>query len=541
MRSLVTRPEARARLVDGVNLIGYLRTESGVGAAARSYFRALQALPIAIAPVDVSDLSGNRAEDHSLVVGEAEQLYPVNLVCTDIDLHFAMWSKLGAEFFSERYNVGIWAWELPRFPERWYDRFAYYDEIWVGTSFIANMLAPVAPIPVIRVPPVLATGERGSRERGRSRLGVSPDELVYLFVFDFHSRLQRKNPLAVIEAFRRAFAPSDRVRLVIKCVNPGFDEEGYARLRARADGYPVAFYDDYWTTTEMRDLMAACDVYVSLHRSEGTGLTIADAMALGKPAIATDWSGNLDFMNVANSFLVQADLVEIREDVGQYRAGETWAEPSIDHAAELMRFVYTHPGEAEARGRRAQREIEAHFSIAAVSNWIQQRLTVIASRQRFGQLRHDLRAPIHDLEHFLDRYRDIGPYLPARQLRYERTIGQIRQAVQAVVPTNANVLVVSRGDEDLLKLDGRQAQHFPQTDDGVFAGHYPADDEAAIAHLEALRAAGGQFLVLPNPAFWWLDYYPEFARHLANYRRLWSDDTCQIFALADPSAHRRAV
>lgn len=536
MRPPIANHAPRACPVDGVNLVGYLRTESGVGAAARAYAHALHALPIAMTPVDVSDLSGNRAEDHSLVSDTAEQLYDLNLICVDVEAHFALRSKLGARFFDDRYNVGIWAWELPRFPQRWYDRFAYYDEIWVGTSFIANMLAPVAPVPVVRIPPVLTAEESGSRERGRERLGVASDELVYLFIFDFHSRLQRKNPFAVIEAFRCAFAPAERVRLVIKCINPGFDEEGFARLRARAEGYPITIYSDYWTGAEMRDLIAASDVYVSLHRSEGTGLTISDAMAQGKPTIATAWSGNLDFMTVSNSFLVQADLVEIAEDAGQYRAGETWAEPSIEHAAELMRFVYANPDEAAARGRRARREIEERYSAAAVSSQIRQRLAVIASRPRFAQLRRDLCNPIRDLERFLSCYQDLDQYLPARQLRYERTIEQIRRAVHLTTPTDASVLVVTRGDDALLELAGRQAQHFPQTDGGIYAGHYPADADAAIAHLEALRAAGGEFLVLPGPSLWWLDYYPGFAHHLSRYRRVWADDACRIFALGEPVA-----
>src|SRR5262249_31725840 len=160
---------------------------------------------------------------------------------------------------------------------------------------------------------------------GRRRLGVGADELLYLFVFDFHSHMMRKNPLATIEAFQAAFRPTDAARLVVKCVNGDSDPRGLGALRERAQGWPISIHEGSWAGEAVRDLMAACDVYISLHRSEGTGLTITDAMALGKPVIATGWSGNMDFMSVANSYPVQYELVEIEETVGPYLAGETWA------------------------------------------------------------------------------------------------------------------------------------------------------------------------------------------------------------------------
>jgi hypothetical protein len=169
--------------------------------------------------MDLSALTSNRSGDTSVTDFDAEHPYDVNLVCVDAGQHFAMQAKVGTEFFEGRFNIGAWAWELPAFPAGWNDRFAYYDEIWVGTSFIANALTPVSPVPVVRVPPVLTSSSEGSRDGGRRRLGVGPDDFVFLFVFDFHSHLARKNPLAVAEAFRRAFRSSDRARLVLKCVH----------------------------------------------------------------------------------------------------------------------------------------------------------------------------------------------------------------------------------------------------------------------------------------------------------------------------------
>src|SRR5262249_25060966 len=138
----------------------------------------------------------------------------INLICCEVASHFSVRSHLGDGFFRNRYNIGIWLWESLNFPTDWYDRFAYYDEIWAPTSFIASALSPVSPIPIVRMPFVLEPQTAGARSVGRRRLGIGDDEFVYLFAFNFHSRFQRKNPLAVVQAFKQAFRPDEAARLV---------------------------------------------------------------------------------------------------------------------------------------------------------------------------------------------------------------------------------------------------------------------------------------------------------------------------------------
>jgi glycosyltransferase involved in cell wall biosynthesis len=502
---------------DGVNLIGYLQDESGWGAAARGYARALESLHLPIAFNDLSVLSSNRSEDRTLERFDADHPYCVNLVCVDAAQHFAVLSHVGTGMFEGRYSIGAWAWELPRFPEKWYDRFAYYDEIWVTTSFVANVLAPISPVPVVRIPPVLTLKTVGSRESGRRRLGVSSEEFVYLFVFDFHSHMERKNPLAAIDAFKMAFAPSESVRLVIKCVNEDSDPEGFAAMTARAQGHSVDFYDGYWPSQDLQNLMAACDAYVSLHRSEGTGLTITDAMALGKPVIATSWSGNMDFMDVSNSFPVRYELIHLQKNVGPYRAGEVWADPSVEHAAEQMRVVFEKREEAQARGWAAKREIETTYSEERVAGTIRQRLEVISSLHRMPEFRREIRI-------FYSSYQQL--------------IRHIREVVAAMVPDGAIAAVVSKGDKNLVELGGeRKGWHFPQNEDGVYIGYHPAHSAEAISHLEKLREKGAQFLLLPGTALWWLEHYEEFRDHLdSRYRRVWDEETCAIYKLSFESA-----
>jgi glycosyltransferase involved in cell wall biosynthesis len=494
----------------GINLCGYLRDESGWGAAGRGYARALERSGLPTALLDLSDLSSNRSGDTSLGAGDVDYPHPINLVCVDPSQHYAFLQRCGEDFLRDRYTIGAWAWELPRFPARWYDRFAYYDEIWVTTSFVANVLAPISPVPVVRIPPPLTAACPGSRPAGRRRLGVG-DEFVFLFVFDVHSHLERKNPLAVVEAFRAAFRPSDPVRLVIKSVNGRDDPSGMRQLEEAARGYPVSLHDGYWSPDEVRDLMAACDAYVSLHRSEGTGLTITDAMALGKAVIATGWSGTMDFMTVANSYPVRYELTQLSRTVGPYAAGETWADPSIEHAASLMRHVVDHPDEARALGAAAHADLEREYSPAAVGNLIRERLLTIAHRDARQNVRSEL-------ERYFAGYRSLT--------------ADMREIVEAVTSPHSTVLLVSKGDEDLVRLHDRTGWHFPRTEDGIYAGYHPADSEAAIAHLEELRGHGAQVIVFPGTAFWWFDHYAAFRRHLdGRYRRIWADERCVIYDL----------
>ncbi|HZT08336.1 MAG TPA: ATP-binding cassette domain-containing protein [Chloroflexota bacterium] len=498
----------------GVNFAGYLRTESGVGSAARGYVRALRHSGTPLALHDLSSLTGNRSQDDTLAAVEQGHPYAINILCADIEPQVSTVAHLGPDFFDGRYTIGIWAWELPAFPDKWRDRFAYYDEIWVATSFIENCLGPIAPVPITRIPPALTPTEAGSREDGRRRIGAEPDDFVFLFIFDFHSHAARKNPGAIVEAFQRAFGPTDRARLVLKCVNGHADPRSMAELLDRSAERSIAIYDEYWSTAQIRDLTAACDAYVSLHRSEGTGLTITDAMALGKPVIATGWSGNMDFMTSRNSFPVEYALVQIEETVGPYRAGETWADPSVDHAADLMRRVFEDREMARERGEAARRDMANQYSEEAVGRIISTRLEAIDTRRNLAAYRQNVWA------HFWD-YQDLGR--------------RIHSAVGRAAPAGSTIAVVSKGDPAILLVNGWRAWHFPCGDDGSYAGFHPTDDAQAIAQLEAARTRGAAFLVFPHTALWWFEHYTGFRAHLGDRYPCVLDEpgTCQIYDLRE--------
>jgi hypothetical protein len=220
----------------------------------------------------------------------------------------------------------------------------------------------------------------------------------------------------------------------------------------------------------------------------------------------------MDFMNETNSYPVSYRLVELEENVGPYQAGEVWADPSSHHAAELMRQLFERPEDARRRGQAAQRDIELHYSEERVAELIRERLEAIAIRRRWPTFQQEIK----------ESYK-----------RYRQLPDRIRDLVRTALPPEATVLVVSKGDSELLKLDGRQAWHFPQQQDGAYAGYYPADSAVAIDLLEKLRVRGAKFLLFPSTAFWWLEHYSLFRQHLeSRYREVVrQDEVCRIFAL----------
>jgi glycosyltransferase involved in cell wall biosynthesis len=269
-------------------------------------------------------------------------------------------------------------WELDRFPRAFHGAFFYLDEVWVPSAYALEAISRASPIPVVRVPLPISAGRLRSPGLGRTHFGLPEHAFVFLFVFHARSVLARKNPAGVIRAFGRAFEGQADVRLVLKVV--GRDRGIRDTLRTEAADPRVMVVDRVFERDELSALVAVSDCYVSLHRSEGVGHTMAEAMALGKPVIATGYSANTDFMNAGNSFLVQYDLVRLDRDYGPYRRGGVWAEPSVEQASELMRFVYETPGAAAEVARRGRAEIWRDRSPEAIGAQIAERLAVIQGR-----------------------------------------------------------------------------------------------------------------------------------------------------------------
>lgn len=361
----------------GVNVAGYFRSELGVGEAARQIITALDAERMPLAPVGV--VAPRSRQGHEFAsFSSFDPPFPINLICVNADVLPTFVGDVGSEFFEGRYSIGMWWWEVNEFPGRWRSSFKHLDEIWVGTQHIADALSQVSPIPVTKVTVPVSMPQTAQLER--STLGL-PEDFVFLFVFDYNSVFERKNPMATVEAFKAEFQPGSGASLVLKSINHEYHSAEHERLRMAASEHPdIHVIDRYVSVEDKNAMIASCDCYVSLHRSEGFGLTLAEAMYLGKPVIATAYSGNLDYMTPENSYLVDYNLKPIGDNAKPYPATGQWADPDIGQAAGLMRYVFDNPKEARQRAARGAAEIRRTHSPKTAGRTIAKRLRWIEAR-----------------------------------------------------------------------------------------------------------------------------------------------------------------
>jgi glycosyltransferase involved in cell wall biosynthesis/SAM-dependent methyltransferase len=360
---------------EGVNVAGYLHGELGLGEIARQMISALErdGIPVATIPYPEGTLS---RQEYPFAPGAGTtQHYDVNVVCVNADNIQAFARYVGPNFFRNRYTVGVWFWETSVFPPAMHGGFDVVDEIWVASPYVEAAISAETDLPVVTFPVPLSVAE--PRPRSRAELGL-PEAFVFLFSFDFLSVVERKNPIGLIRAFNEAFGEGDDATLVVKSINGDRRPEELARVRAASSGDAnVLVLDGYLEAADRDALMASCDCYVSLHRSEGFGLTMAEAMAYGRPVIATGYSGNLTFMDGENSYLVPYKTAAIPQGCEPYPPGAEWAEPDLSVAAELMRRVYERREEALERGRRARETVAERLSPERTTAFLQQRLKEI--------------------------------------------------------------------------------------------------------------------------------------------------------------------
>ncbi len=345
----------RRRLEEGVNVFGYAFAEHGVGEGMRQVVAVASELGVPLSRVPFAAPGTRQAAPDPGALGEAP--YDVNLVCVNADTIEAFVRQLGSAALHGRYNVALWCWEVESFPPWMAAAARFFDEIWACSRYAARAIAAAVPVPVFAWPWPLTAASPRETDRGPS---PSPGTCRFLFCFDYQSVFERKNPLGLVEAFRLAFPTGGGARLLIKSVNGASYPEQEARLLAAAASHAgVEVADGYLDRAEQRSLVAACDAYVSLHRAEGLGITLAEALALGKPVIATAYSGNLDFMDSDGSYLVPYRLSPIPPGCGPYPAGTLWADPDLHAAAGALREVAAAPGEAWRRADRGRSRLAA--------------------------------------------------------------------------------------------------------------------------------------------------------------------------------------
>lgn len=367
----------RRRGSRGVNLFGHALGRLGIGEEVRMAAKSLEAvdIPFVIRNV-VAPAAGEEEVPDGLGLAD-HSLYDINLFCmTGIS---TVGANLAAknDLMDGRYSIGCWPWELPEWPSAWGHAWDYVDEVWATSRYTYDSYMRNARVPVLHVPAaVVADATEGAR---RADFGLPEDAFVFCFSFDGLSSLARKNPKAIVAAFRRAFAAHESgVALVLKGIRAAQDSAEWKELVAAiGDDTRIFQIHDSMARGRLLDLYRSIDVFVSLHRSEGFGRNIAEAMLLGKPVIVTAHSGNIDFTNHDNSALVPARLQAVRPGEYSFGAGQMWADPDIDAAARAMQRMIADRSWREGLAERGQRFIELFHSPEVVGQAWAQRLDAL--------------------------------------------------------------------------------------------------------------------------------------------------------------------
>ena len=339
------RPDPAARPAEPIIVVGYLRSATGLGESARLCYSALSEQGFDVRGIDVSAelMQPIDFPDYEFRDGRSSRGPGTLLMHVNAPLMPLVFLSLGRRIISGKWVVGYWAWELPVVPPEWRLGVPFVHEIWVPSRFVAQAVATCAASVPIRVLPhpvacqVVSTTRLGGRPRR---------PFTALVVFNMGSSIERKNPIAAIAAFRNAFADRQDSRMIVKTTNTSLFPEGTRRLRAAAAGAGnVTIIDRTLRPDEMSQLYRESDCLVSLHRSEGFGLVVAEAMLHGLPALSTDWSGTTDFVSAETGFPIGYRLVPARDPQGTYDHPELfWAESDTVAAADTLRQLRDHDG-----------------------------------------------------------------------------------------------------------------------------------------------------------------------------------------------------
>lgn len=352
--------QVQTESANGINVFGYLNAELGVGEAGRLAVKALRAANV---PVSTISYSKTVSRQNLEFASDNVVRYRPILMAVNADQVEQCRNDLGNKAMDNRYVIGQWFWELEELPEKYVRSFEFVDELWAPTKFIADCLRAKAPggLPIRHMPLPLVT-PNVAPGFGREQIGVG-SQFMFLFTFDFFSVAKRKNPFGVIDAYRRAFPFEDESVLVLKTINGQHRLNDLEKLRWHArKRSDILIIDEYMEQEQVAGLMASADAYVSLHRSEGLGLTMAEAMLLGTPVIGTGYSGNLDFMTEENSMLVPWKRCKVGTGADAYSPDSFWAEPSLEQAAIAMRTLFEDREFATDLGNRARTDLLTRFS-----------------------------------------------------------------------------------------------------------------------------------------------------------------------------------
>lgn len=377
MRGLQSRTEPPKQYVPGafppgINLYGFFRAEMGLAQGVKLYEAAMERAGIPHTLLNTKFLDwlpqNDTTYDDRLT---KENRYAINVIHINPD----QWMEATGEFprsqFDGHYNIGVFLWELETIPDNWRPILDYVDEVWTPSEFIARAVRKETEKPVTVIPYGIETPY--DETVTRADFGIAEDDFAVLMMFDSNSFAARKNPEGVMDAFREAFGDRpEKTRLVIKINNPTEQDIAFVNEHA-GNRDAVTLITGRMDKKRLNALIRLCDVYISLHRSEGFGLVMAEAMSLGVPVVATNWSSNVEFMPPEAACMVGYTKVPVNNRY-QFDNGEmTWAEADVHEAAGYLKKLKDDPAWRQEIARAGQDYIRRHLTTEQCGERIRKR------------------------------------------------------------------------------------------------------------------------------------------------------------------------
>lgn len=354
----------------GVNLLGYVNNVLGLATTCRMLAQSLKTLEI--------DFNLNEYplpyKPYFFLETSNESQYGINIICINPDIGYETISPI---YFKDKKNIGLIFWELEKLPDMWIEALQLFDEIWVGSKFNESTVRLALPEKkVFRLPVSPEHIVPLDKTACKMELGIAPDTFLCLFIFDYRSDVSRKNPQGAIAAFKRAFPNNEACTLVVKTHH--FPQTALSRMQMEiGNDARIIFWNEEISSARKDILMNACDLYISLHRSEGLGMTMMEALLLGKPTVSTAYSGNMDFCDPSWTALVKYEMTEVKRESLYYTAGSPasqWAEPDLEDAASKIRDVFLNYDFHLEKAAKGKAWIEKEYSSQALNDFVHTRL-----------------------------------------------------------------------------------------------------------------------------------------------------------------------
>ncbi len=361
---------------NGLNIVSSATGHTGIAEGMRGLVESVRETTVPFVHIDSLATPGRQQQEHNRTLD-----FPYDTTVIGggfLELETALQS-VNIPISAKKYLIGFVPWELSRLPENEaYFLQGNFDEVWTPSTFSAKAISDSVKVPVVTMPHAIDVSSVS--QKSRRDFGLPENAFVFLFAFDMHSRIERKNPEGLITSFIQSFGSQKDVLLVISIKNSADFPSEFKALSLMTKSHPnIRLHTDYLPRPDMLALLKCADCFVSLHRSEGFGLLIAESMALGVPVIATDYGGSADFLNQWTGYPVPYDLTTLRKNAGSYQAGSVWAEPNVTAAAKLMKHVQEQKEEALEKAKRASALMKTDYSKMSIGKRIEERLHILAN------------------------------------------------------------------------------------------------------------------------------------------------------------------